>query len=54
MNTYNLSTERLLIKPITQANLHYVHNLHSLPEVNQFNTLGIPENINVTKAILDK
>lgn len=54
MNTYNLSTERLLIKPITQADLHYVHTLHSLPEVNQFNTLGIPENINDTEAILDK
>ena len=54
MNTYNLSTERLLIKPITQADLHYVHTLHSLPEVNQFNTLGIPENINDTKAILNK
>ena len=54
MNTYNLSTERLLIKPIADADLHNVHTLHSLPEVNQFNTLGIPENINVTKAILDK
>ena len=54
MNTYNLSTERLLIKPITQADLHNVHTLHSFPEVDQFNTLGIPEIINVTKAILDK
>ena len=54
MNTYNLSTERLLIKPIADADLHNVHTLHSLPEVNQFNTLGIPENIKDTKAILDK
>ena len=53
MNTYNLSTARLLIKPIIQADLHYVHTLHSLPEVDQFNTLGIPQNINDTKAILD-
>ena len=53
MNTYNLSTARLLIKPIIQADLHYVHSLHSLPEVDQFNTLGIPQNINDTKAILD-
>ena len=54
MNTYNLSTERLLIKPITQNDLNYVHTLHSLPEVDQFNTLGIPENIRDTSAILDK
>ena len=34
--------------------MYNVHELHSLPETDEFNTLGIPENIQTTKNLLEE
>lgn len=34
------------------SDLHQVHQLHALPKVDQYNTLGIPEDISVTETML--
>ena len=47
-----LKTKRLYIRELTNADIHNVHELHSLPETDEFNTLGIPENIQTTEKIL--
>lgn len=44
-----LKTDRLLIREITLSDLESIHSLHLLPETDQYNTLGIPENINETE-----
>lgn len=48
-----LETERLLISPISLTDLEKIHELHSLPETDQFNTLGIPESIEETEQIIN-
>ena len=50
----HLQTKRLLISPISIADLENIHRLHSLPETDKFNTLGIPENIDETESILNE
>ncbi|PZF74364.1 GNAT family N-acetyltransferase [Taibaiella soli] len=45
-----LTTDRLIIKLVTADDLEDIHALHSIPEVDQYNTAGIPESIAVTKA----
>ena len=47
-----LKSKRLHIRELTSADIDNVHELHSLPETDEFNTLGIPENIQTTKNIL--
>nr|WP_313810022.1 GNAT family N-acetyltransferase [Allomuricauda sp.] len=47
-----LRTDRLLISPITMDDLGSIHELHSLPETEEFNTLGIPKNLEETREIL--
>lgn len=47
-----LQTNRLLISPICIKDLEDIHLLHSLPETDQFNTLGIPKNLNETETII--
>jgi RimJ/RimL family protein N-acetyltransferase len=47
-----LQTNRLRITPISLSDLDKIHVLHSLPETDEFNTLGIPENINQTENII--
>jgi ribosomal-protein-alanine N-acetyltransferase len=47
-----LKTNRLNIRKLTFAGIDNVHKLHSLPETDEFNTLGIPENIQTTENIL--
>lgn len=48
-----LHTKRLNIRELTPADLEVVHTLHSLPETDAFNTLGIPENIHTTERIIN-
>lgn len=45
-------TDRLILKPVLLQDLLAVHELHSLPETDKFNTLGIPVSIDHTKAII--
>jgi RimJ/RimL family protein N-acetyltransferase len=54
MNAIILKTERLILRPITLLDLDYIHELHSLKETDEFNTLGIPEDIEETKLLLEK
>lgn len=52
MNTLELRTERLSLRLIRPSDLQLIHELHSLPETDRFNALGIPKNIAETKAII--
>ena len=45
-------TERLLISSVSLNYLNEIHELHSFPETDEFNTSGIPENIEATKQLL--
>lgn len=47
-----LQTKRLHIRELSTADLENIHALHSLPETDQFNTLGIPDSIVTTKNLL--
>lgn len=47
-----LRTNRLKLRLIEFSDLEAIHQLHSIPEVDQFNTLGIPENIEQTNALI--
>ncbi len=48
----NLESERLFLNEITWDDLERIHELHSIPEVDEYNTLGIPRDINETKEVL--
>jgi len=54
MNTHKLITKRLKLIPLTNNELGFTHLLHSNPEVDFYNTLGIPATIKETEAILDE
>ncbi|MGB3080463.1 MAG: GNAT family N-acetyltransferase [Saprospiraceae bacterium] len=49
-----INSTRLRLRYILNSDLDSVHHLHSLPETNKYNTLGIPENIGVTKRIVNE
>ncbi|MFV8376518.1 GNAT family N-acetyltransferase [Flavobacterium sp. LB1P71] len=54
MNTIIVKTKRLNLRPITALDLEYIHELHSMEETDEFNTLGIPQHIDETKVLLEK
>ena len=45
----NLKTKRLTLVEITWDDLEKIHELHSIYEVDEFNTVGLPKNIEETK-----
>ncbi len=47
-----LSSERLKLIEIGWEDVEDIHKLHSVPEVDEFNTLGIPADIEETKEII--
>ena len=47
-NNYTLKSKRLKLVEITVNHLEEIHSLHSIPEVDEFNTLGIPDNLRDT------
>ena len=47
-----LITDRLTLKTLTWDDLEDVHALNSYPEVDKFNTLGIPEDLDTTREII--
>ena len=49
----SLQTKRLILSPVVPGDLEKIHDLHLLPETDQYNTQGIPETLDQTKAILD-
>jgi len=48
----NIHSERLQLIEITWEDLDNIHWLHSFPEVDEYNTLGIPDNKEVTRGIM--
>lgn len=52
-DSMHLLTPRLTLRSIEYADLASVHELHSLTETDEFNTLGIPDNIEETETILN-
>ena len=49
-----LETKRLSLTELSFADLEAIHQLHSLPETDKFNTLGIPENKQATEILLNE
>ena len=47
-----LLTERLTLTELSLTHLEDIHQLHSLPETDEFNTLGIPAGIQATEFLL--
>lgn len=47
-----LQTERLKLVGLSFADLENIHRLHSLPETDEYNTLGIPDTIQTTENLL--
>jgi len=47
-------TERLVLKEISWDDLEDIHKLHAIPEVDEYNTLGIPEDLEETRALIQK
>ncbi|MBC8755094.1 GNAT family N-acetyltransferase [Kordia sp. YSTF-M3] len=52
MTKLEIVTERLTLRLIKSSDLNSVHELHSFPEVDAYNTLGIPTNISETNKIV--
>ena len=52
MKGIKLKTARLKLRFIELSDLDLIHTLHSLPETDKFNTLGIPENLEETESII--
>lgn len=48
----NLQSKRLLLEEITLDDLNSIHQLHSIPEVDQFNCLGLPKDIEETQKMV--
>ncbi len=48
-----LLTDRLFLRQVSGPDLAFIHELLSLPEIDRYNTQGIPANIEETKTILD-
>ena len=52
MNTIEISSQRTVLRLINLTDVEAIHELHSLPETDRFNTLGIPENLADTQEIV--
>lgn len=48
-----LISKRLKLRLIQISDLDAIHSLHSIPETDKFNTLGIPKDINETNCIIE-
>jgi ribosomal-protein-alanine N-acetyltransferase len=47
-----LNSDRLLLHEITGEDIEDIYKLHSIPRVDEYNTLGIPKDIDETKGLL--
>lgn len=48
-----LRSERLVLREISWDDLDNIHLLHSIQEVDRYNTLGIPKNLDVTRKVVE-
>jgi len=51
---YNMETERLILSEISMTDLENIHELHSIPEVDEYNTLGIPQSMRETEKLIQQ
>lgn len=51
--TIEILTERTRIRLIELSDLDSIHKLHSLPETDEYNTLGIPKSVEETKSVIE-
>lgn len=49
---HRMETDRLVLNEISWDDLEDIHELHSFPEVDEFNTLGLPETLEETRQII--
>ena len=49
-----LETNRMNLIEIEMKDMEDIHRLHSIPEVDEFNTLGIPEDLLSTKRLVEE
>lgn len=49
----SFQTERLKFNIVKSQDLIDIHELHSLPETDEFNTLGIPDDVKQTRQVLN-
>ncbi len=47
-----LTTKQLSLRLITETDLEAIHKLQSIPEVDRYNTLGIPKGFDETKKVM--
>lgn len=47
-----INTDRLLLTEVTWDDLPDIHHLHSIAEVDEFNTMGLPNDIEETREII--
>ena len=47
-----LETKNLTLRLIVESDLEKIHHLHSIPEVDQYNTLGIPKDFEETQIVM--
>ena len=47
-----LQTARLKLREVSLTDIERIHDLHSLPETDKYNTLGIPKSIDETKNLV--
>lgn len=52
MNELILNANRIILREIELNDVDDIHDLHSLPETDEFNTMGIPANRDVTKKLV--
>lgn len=48
----DISSTRILLQEVSMDDLEDIHHLHSFPEVDEFNTLGIPQDIEETRDFI--
>src|SRR5690606_16863154 len=53
MSENEILTPRIKLRLIELSDLNSIHQLHSLPETDEFNALGIPKDIEETKNIIE-
>lgn len=49
-----LKTEHLVLQEIAPTDTTFIHGLHLLPEVDEYNTMGIPGSISETEALVNE
>ena len=47
-----IEADRLLLHELTWDDLEDIHHIHSFPEVDEFNTLGIPKDLDETREVI--